>query len=158
MASRSSASNNNSNMRLYIILGILAFAIIVGVLVGSQYKEKFTNDLIPMTTTPTSSSIALYYFYSETCGYCSDFDKTWKNLANNNKYYNALSFMKFDVDDNEKTTGKKYGDLYNVPYYPYIMLVKTEIDKYVFDPKTERTEKNIIKWVNDNANLNLPLE
>lgn len=154
MASRSSTSNN-SNMRLYIILGILTFAIIVGVLVGSQYREKFTDN---ESYTTSTSSIGLLYFYSDNCGYCADFDNTWKKLAKNSNYNKALSFMKLNIEDKDKTTGETYGDLYKIPYYPYIMLVKTDVDKYVFNSNTERSEENIIKWVNENTNLNLPLK
>lgn len=149
MASRSSASNN-SNMRLYIILGILTFAIIVGVLVGSQYREKFTDN----------NSINLLYFYNENCGHCANFDKTWQLLSNNPKYKDVISFSKYDVAEIDKNTEKTYGELYNIPYYPYIMLIKTvnKKDTFVFDSNIERSQKNIIKWVNDKTKLNLPLE
>lgn len=149
MASRSSASNN-SNMRLYIILGILTFAIIVGVLVGSQYREKFTDN----------NSINLLYFYNENCGHCANFDKTWQSLSNNPNYKDVISFSKYDVAEIDKNSEKTYGELYNIPYYPYIMLIKTvnKKDTFVFDSNIERSQKNIIKWVNDKTKLSLPLE
>jgi len=137
-------------MRLYIILGILAFAIIVGVLVGSQYREKFTDN----------NSINLLYFYNENCGHCANFDNTWQLLSNNPDYRDVISFSKYDVTEKDKTTGKTYGDLYDVKYYPYIMLVKTVTDKetFVFDSNIDRSQRNIIKWVNDKTKLNLPIE
>jgi len=147
VSSVSNANSSSDNTRLYIILSILAFAIIVGVLVGSSYKEKFTNN---------NSSVSLVYFYHRNCKHCVDFQNTWSSMAAN-RAYNNISFVKYDVEAIEPISGQKYGDKYGIQYYPTIMLIKTEQTKEIFDSNTERTPTNIIRWVNEITNLNLPV-
>lgn len=52
---------SGSNTRLFIVLGILAVAIIFGSILGSKYMEKFTV-----------RDKTLVYFYMKTCTYCKD--------------------------------------------------------------------------------------
>jgi len=116
---------SSDNTRLFIIIGILAFAIIVGTIVRSSYRERFTNP-----------SKELIYFYMESCGYCKDFTPIWDQMDNNNK--DTFTFNKYDLNKDE---GKKLGDKYNITAAPTIMILP---DEKIYDG--ERNERDIIAW------------
>ena len=73
---------SGNNTRLYIVLGIIALAIIIGTVVGSSYRERFTNP-----------SKEIVYLYMETCGHCKNFTPIWEQMAENNK--DKFTFNKY---------------------------------------------------------------
>lgn len=127
---------SGNNTRLYIVLGIIALAIIIGTVVGSSYRERFTNP-----------SKEIVYLYMETCGHCKNFTPIWEQMVENNK--DKFTFNKYDL--NENTRGKELANKYNVTSAPTIMMLpipenvnESEKQKYFYDG--DRTEKKIIAW------------
>lgn len=152
--SSSIIKSSGSNTRLFIILGIIAFAIIIGTLIGSSFREKFTDDSGP-------NRVGLIFLSHPSCGHCIGFQSTWKDMMSNNK---NINFFKYDINDkisdNSNTT---YGDKYSailgqkIDGVPTIILVYNENNenKYRLYPSTnERSEKEIISWVRSQTNLN----
>jgi len=130
--------SSGSNTRLYVALGIVAFAIIIGTIFGSSYREYFTNP-----------SKELVYLYMESCGYCEKFTPIWDQMADNNK--DTFTFNKYDL--NTDARGKELADKYNVRSAPTIIMLPIPADlkeddklKYFYDG--DRTEKKIIAWAN----------
>ena len=66
---RKSSSSGIDNTRLFVILGILAFAIIIGTIVGSSYREKFSNEK------------TLVYIYMDECQHCKNFEPIWDKIV-----------------------------------------------------------------------------
>lgn len=150
-SSRSSSSVSGSdNTRLYIILGIIAFAIIVGVLIGSSYREKFTNDIM------------LTYIYWDGCGHCVNFDPIWKEMSNNSDYRSTITFNKYEQNDEDPITKVKYTKIFS-PYadgspissFPTIILT---YQGFKNEYKGDRNKRDIITWVNTLTNSRLPVE
>jgi len=148
-SSRTSSSGNDYS-RLFIILGIIAFAIIGGVLVGSSYKETFNNPIM------------LTYIYLDNCGHCVNFDPIWKEMSTNSKYTNFITFNKYEAGQVDQVTQVEYtkifspfGDGSKITSFPTVILTFQGI-------KTEymgtRTKEDIITWVNSLTKSNLPLE
>lgn len=129
---------SSDNTRLYIILGLLAFAIIVGTIVGSSYKELFTNP-----------SKEIVYLYMETCGHCQSFTPVWDKIVKNNK--DKFTFNKYDL--NKDARGKELADTYNVTSAPTVMMLpissnasETQMKKHFYEG--DRTESAIMAWAN----------
>jgi len=72
------SSSFDISTRFLVIIGILAFAIIVGTIVGSTYtsNEGFTG---------TMDNKTLVYLYMENCRFCKDFNNTWGQIENEAK-------------------------------------------------------------------------
>jgi thiol-disulfide isomerase/thioredoxin len=86
------SSSGVDNTRLFVILGILAFAIIIGTIVGSSYKEKFTNKK------------TLVYIYMDNCPHCKNFEPIWDKIVNKikeDKTYSNLTTKKLDINNDE---------------------------------------------------------
>lgn len=154
---RSSSSvikSSGSNTRLFIILGIIAFAIIIGTLIGTSFREKFTDNSGP-------NKIGLIFLSHPSCGHCVGFQPVWNKMMSN---YNDITFFKYDINDkisenSNITYGDKYSDILGqkIDGVPTIILVYYENNenKYMLYPSTnERSEKDIISWVRGNTNLN----
>lgn len=127
---------SSSNTRLYIILAILAFAIIVGTIAGSSYKELFTNP-----------SKEIVYLYMDICSHCKDFTPVWDKMVANNK--GRFTFNKYDLNKEDK--GKELADKYNVTSAPTVMMLPipadvTEQQKKKYFYNGDRTEKDIMAW------------
>ena len=95
-----------SNTRLFIVLGILAIAIIFGSILGSKYMEKFT------VTNKT-----LVYFYMKSCPFCNDFEPEWTKIekiinSDSENRYTGLKLKKIDL---QSTEGKEYKDVSGAP-------------------------------------------
>lgn len=86
------SSSGIDNTRLFVILGILAFAIIIGTIVGSSYKEKFTNQK------------TLVYIYMDNCPHCQNFEPIWNKIVNKvkeDKTYSNLTTKKLNINNDE---------------------------------------------------------
>ena len=81
-------TNREFQAKVVVACALLTFAIIVGVLVGSSYREKFTGE--------STNQIGLLYFYMESCPHCNDFNNIWKDLSN--KYSDIIKFYKIDLN------------------------------------------------------------
>ena len=98
------SKKSGSNTRLFVVLGILAIAIIFGSILGSKYMEKFT------VTDKT-----LVYFYMKSCHFCNDFEPEWtkiEKLVNNDNRYTGLKLKKIDL---QSTEGKEYKEISGAP-------------------------------------------
>lgn len=95
---------SGSNTRLFIVLGILAVAIIFGSILGSKYMEKFTV-----------RDKTLVYFYMKTCTYCNQFEPEWTKIENLVKSENKYSGLKLKKIDLQSTEGKEYKDVSGAP-------------------------------------------
>ena len=83
----------------------------------------------------------LTYFGADWCGFCNEFNPTWKKL---NKLLKDLSIKtnKIDVDNNKDLVKK-----YKVKSFPTIIYVKKKgKGVYRFDEKQTRNIKNILKF------------
>jgi len=146
MVRSKSIINGTDNTRLFIILGVLAFAIIVGVLIGSSYRENFTGE--------STNQIGLLYFYMETCPHCNDFNSIWKDLSS--KYSDIINFYKIDLDGIDKETNKKNAEKYGVTSAPTIRL-KIGAGDYITYDQNQRTKEDIIRWVSEKTQQNIPI-
>ncbi len=146
MVRNKSIINGKDNTRLFIILGVLTFAIIVGVLVGSSYREKFTGE--------STNQIGLLYFYMESCPHCNDFNNIWKDLSN--KYSDIIKFYKIDLNGIDRETNKSNAEKYGVTSAPTIKL-KIGTGDYITYDKNQRTKEDIIKWVGEQSKQNIPI-
>jgi len=95
--------NNETNMRLIIVIGILAIAIITGTILGSKYMEKFSNEN------------TLIYFYMNNCPFCNDFEKEWikiEKIVKSESKYSNLKLKKINLQSEE---GSKYNEIQGAP-------------------------------------------
>ena len=118
-------SNRNNNMHIYIGLGILAFAIIVGTIMSSKYKERFETK-------------TLVYFYMDNCPYCENFEYIWSYLVNVLKVdskYSGINIQKINLNSNE---AKEYPEITSAPT---IMVLPS---KKIYNG--ERTIDKILEW------------
>lgn len=115
-----------NNTRLYVVLGILAFAIIIGTIIGSGYRERFTNNKI------------IAYFYMNGCTHCKNFEPIWDEITNTK--IEGITFVKYNLDDkyDETTT---YSSKYNITSAPTIMNLNTN---KIYEG--ERTASKVIEW------------
>ena len=112
---RSSGNNSGDNTQLYVLLGILAFAIIVGTIIGSSYKstERFTN---------SNPKYSLIFLSMTECGHCEKFKPVWKELikqVNLNDTYNFKAEETIDLNSDE---GSAIANSKNITYAPAILL------------------------------------
>lgn len=130
---KGSIGNNN---RLYLVLGIIGIAIIIGTLIGSNYIERFTS---------STTEIRLIFFSHPECSHCITFNDTWKEMQ---KKYKDISYVKYNINDkveNEKIT---YGEKYNIDGVPTIKLSFN--NKLINYPTNKnRNETDIINWVRE---------
>ena len=98
--------NSGSNTRLFIVLGILAIAIIFGSILGSKYMEKFTV-----------ADKTLVYFYMQNCHFCNDFEPEWTKIEKiaNSKTESRYTGLKLKKIDLQSTEGKEYKDVSGAP-------------------------------------------
>ena len=135
---RRSSSGGGSNTKLLLIIGIFAFAIIIGTLVGKSYfnREKFTNNN------------QLIYLYMENCGHCKKFNETWnkinesvKDPSNANKY--KFTTHKYDLMNDDK--GIKYATENKIDYAPAILFISSNDKVKIFD-ENSRMPEIILEW------------
>jgi hypothetical protein len=129
-----SSSSKTSNMRLYVIIGILAFAIIVGTIIGSSYnnRELFTNHK------------KLIYLYMDNCPHCVSFTKEWVKIEtavteNPSKY--DFTLQKHNLTSEE---GKKYATDNKIDYAPAILFVSSS--KTTEFNGNSRTSADVLTW------------
>ena len=146
MVRSKSIIRGTDNTRLFIILGVLAFAIIVGVLIGSSYRENFTSE--------STNQLGLLYFYMETCPHCNDFNNIWKDLAD--KYSDIITFYKIDLDAVDTDTKTRNAEKYGVTSAPTIRL-KIGAGDYITYDENKRTKEDIIRWVGEQTKQNIPI-
>jgi len=135
-------SGNNDNTKFYVLLGILAFAIIIGTLIGSSYRstEGFTN----------ANKYSLIFLSMERCGHCEKFKPTWNKLmekVNSNKTYNFDAKQTFDLNSEE---GSKIAKANNITYAPAILLIENGSEKAI-EYNGEREVDSIIQFAISNA-------
>ena len=138
MVRRSLSSSKGGNTKILIILGIFAFAIIIGTLVGKTYlnKENFKN------------TNQLIYLYMEKCGHCKNFNTVWEkintlinNPSNANKY--KFTTNKYDLMNDEQ--GIKYAKDNNIDYAPAILFISSDNRVTIFD-ENSRMPEIILDW------------
>ena len=125
-SSKSPKSSGSSN-GIWLVLGLLVILIIIVIIIGGFYKrnEKFTNP----------KEFTLQYFYMETCGYCKEFNDTWKELEDILKLNPKVNTIKYDIRD--EGVGTSAAELYNVRGAPTIILV---------DHNTIKLQNNMLKF------------
>jgi thiol-disulfide isomerase/thioredoxin len=123
----------SNNTRLFIVLGILAIAIIFGSILGSKYMEKFT------VTDKT-----LVYFYMNSCPFCNDFEPEWTKIEQivNNKTTNRYTGLKLKKIDLQSTEGREYKEITGAPT---IMALPS---KNIY--KGTREANPILEWIDGN--------
>lgn len=132
------SSSFDLSTRFFIVIGILAFAIIVGTIVGSSYKsnEGFTGTIDENKT--------LIYLYMENCRFCKEFNNTWNEIVNDAKQTNKFKTAKYDL--NKTDEGKKLATENNISYAPALLLQKN--NKTIVYNENTRNKDEIISWVN----------
>lgn len=131
---------SSSNTRLYIILGILAFAIIIGTIASSSSKEMFTTRR------------EIVYLFSDKCQHCLNFDNNvWKNIINNKMLTIKMTFTKLNIID---VRGKELATKYGINSVPTIIKLpmpanvkKEQMGKYIISGGN-KTVTDISRWVN----------
>ena len=116
------------NTRLFVVIGILAIAIILGSIFGSKYMEKFTTEK------------TLVYFYMNNCPFCNDFESEWTKIENiveskAESIYSSLKLQKINLQSSE---GKDYKEISGAPT---IMLLPS---RNIYDGKREASA--ILDW------------
>jgi protein disulfide-isomerase-like protein len=90
----------------------------------------------------------LLFFHADWCGHCQRFmpifDKFSKNI-NGGK----LNIVKFDADK-EKNYVKSFG----IQGFPSILLYEPNTKRFI-DYNGDRTITDLVKFVNENANINI---
>jgi Thioredoxin len=131
------SSSFDISTRFLVIIGILAFAIIVGTIVGSTYtsNEGFTG---------TMDNKTLVYLYMENCRFCKDFNNTWGQIENEAKQTKKFKTVKYDLNKTEE--GKKIATENNISYAPALLLQMN--DKTIVYNENTRNKDEIISWVN----------
>tara|TARA_B100000795_G_scaffold263311_1_gene242314 strand:- start:4282 stop:4728 length:447 start_codon:yes stop_codon:yes gene_type:complete len=89
----------------------------------------------------------LLYFSSENCGHCTKFNETWEKIKDKD-----IIKQKF-VDGTPEF--KELEDKFNITHFPTILLVNA--DKHI-EYDGERTEDNIVKWLNNNKKITEPFK
>lgn len=118
------------------IVVILLFAIFAVWYYFNFNKKRENFNIIP----------ELYYFSSENCGHCKKFNETWDNIDTD------IIKKKF-VDGTAEF--KEIEEKFNITHFPTILLVYG--DKTI-EYDGERTEDNIVKWLNDNIVVSEPFK
>jgi thiol-disulfide isomerase/thioredoxin len=141
---RSSGNKSGGNTQLYILLGILAFAIIIGTIVGSSYKstERFSN---------ADPKYSLIFLSMSGCHHCEDFKPVWDELmqeVKSNKTYNFTAEETIDLNSDKGSTIAKTK---NITYAPAILLKENASNKTIeYDGKREIN--SILEFAVSNAN------
>jgi len=127
-----SSSNSSFSTRFFILIGILAFSIIIGTIIGSSYisKEKFTNEK------------TLIYLYMDTCGFCKEFNSTWNKITESATDFKTV---KYNMNSDE---GKKLANDNNITYAPALLLQVN--GKTIIYKENTRNINEILSWVNNN--------
>jgi thiol-disulfide isomerase/thioredoxin len=138
--SKSPKSSNSSSIGILLVLGLLVMLIIIVIVIGGFYKrnEKFTNP----------KEFTLQYFYMENCGYCKEFNDTWKELEDKFTLNPKVNTIKYDIRD--EGVGTNAAELYNVRGAPTIILVDNK--KKYYEYNGNRTVDNIINFVESKIN------
>lgn len=132
------SSSFDISTRFLVIIGILAFAIIVGTIVGSTYtsNEGFTGTM--------DNNKTLVYLYMEKCRFCKEFNNTWGQIENEAKQTNKFKTVKYDLNETEE--GKKIATENNISYAPALLLQMN--NKTLVYNENTRNKDEIISWVN----------
>jgi hypothetical protein len=131
------SSSFDLSTRFIIIIFILAFAIIVGTIVGSSYtsNEGFTG---------TMDNKTLVYLYMENCRFCKEFNNTWGQIESEAKQTKKFKTVKYDLNKTEE--GKKIATENNISYAPALLLQMN--NKTIVYNENTRNKDEIISWVN----------
>lgn len=128
--------SKGNNTRLFIVLGIVVFAIIIGLFIGNSFNEKFTNN--------NPNNKIIYFFSMNGCHYCEKFQSTWDDLVNYYKGNNSVTLIKKDINDKDND-GVKFGDKFDIKGAPTIMKVVNN-NPTVYDD--ERDFNKLKSWIN----------
>ena len=129
-------TKGKDNTTLFILIGMFAFAIIIGTIIGSSYNktERFGNNN------------KLVYLYMDGCGHCNEFNIHWSNIKSKidgNKQKYSFSAEKYNLNDN--SSGSNYAKTYDIQYAPAILFIKDGITT-----KNEyngaRTVDGVLQW------------
>ena len=125
--------NSGSNTRLFIVLGILAIAIIFGSILGSKYMEKFTV-----------ADKTLVYFYMQNCHFCNDFEPEWTKIEKiaNSKTESRYTGLKLKKIDLQSTEGREYKEITGAPT---LMILPS---KKIYS--ATREANSILEWADAN--------
>lgn len=143
MAKSSFSIKTSDNTRLYILLGVFLFAIIIGTIIGSSYNNRETF----------GNYKKLVYLYMDGCTFCKDFDATWNaidaEVKNNPTKYDFVT-EKYDL--NKDTIGAQYAKDNNIEYAPAILFVSSRTFEY---SGNTRGKDEILKWASEQKNFNI---
>ena len=129
-------NKSNDNTNLYILLGILLIAVIVGTILGKSYYDKTRENFATVKK--------LIYLYMPNCNFCKDFDKIWDTIVkevNDNKLTYDFTTAKYDMTTDP--IGIQLATDNNIKYAPSILFVTTRAVEY---NETERTKDKILQW------------
>lgn len=123
------------NTTLFIVIGIFAFAIIVGTIIGSSYNnnERFTVN-----------NNKLVYLYMTTCGHCKEFNDTWetiKSRVDGDKSKYPFSAIKMNLAEE----GSEYANKYDIQYAPAILFIK-DGSSAKNEYNGSRTADKVLEW------------
>jgi len=130
-----------NNFNLYLVIGILAFAIIVGTLVGSSYNREFFAD-----GNEKYKDNKLIYLYMKSCPACQGFNSIWSEIEGRvSKKSDHYKFITVKYDLMEEELGKKYATDLGINYAPAIIFYSGGQFKGVFS-NCERNADKILEW------------
>lgn len=134
-------NKSNDNTNLYILLGILLIAVIIGTILGKSYYDKTRENFA------ASDKKRLVYLFSSSCNFCTLFNPTWDSIVtevkNNPKSY-TFDTEKYDVSSQ---IGADYADLNKITALPAILFVSYKTSNEYSDP--DRSKDKILKWASD---------
>jgi hypothetical protein len=134
MVRSSSYKMKSDNTQLFIILGILALVIIIGVIIGSSYK---TRELF-------GNSKRLVYLHMKNCPHCVAFNDEWTNIENTVKSNPSKYDFTLEKHDLMSDEGKKYATENKIDYAPAILFISLKTTE--FDGNSRKAE-DILDWV-----------
>jgi len=129
-SSRSSSSKNDYS-KIYVILSILLFVIIVGSIFFSNRRENFTNE----------NKGTLIYLHMEGCGHCKTFsNEVWDKF----KKDKDLPFNIVDYNIDDKSKGSSLAEKENINYAPALIYM-TDKGNEIYEG--ERSKGKIMEWI-----------
>jgi len=118
---------------LFLAIGIIIIAIIIGTLVYST-RENFSNDK------------KLVYLYMTGCGACRNFEPEWTKIEQKiNSNFELYQYKAEKYDLNKDDTGKKYAEQYNITYAPAILFLSSSKLLGTYN-EGDRSASLIINW------------
>lgn len=141
-------SLNNSEMKISnqpIWMWVIGGFIVFHLLMYLQDNEYFTNDSAP-TKPSKGKEFIVYNFNTSWCGWSKKFQTEWNIFSDKVKMLKDINIKAIDVkcDEEDNKTNQDLCKKYNVPGYPYIIiLVNNEPRAY----DGERTSEALLRYI-----------